>query len=351
MIGRVVALGHVAGRDAAALMVDGQLEDLALDPPEGAGPLPGAIFRGRVGRLMKGQGGVFVDLPDGASGFIRQVRGLAPGQPVLVQVSGHAEPGKAVPVATRLLFKSRYAIVTPDAPGLNIARSLHDEDRRAALTALARAAMAGSDAGLILRSACDAAEDSDVAEDIALMRTLAEAVLADVAGPPELLVDGPSAHEIAWRDWAHPAPDEVDDSAHAFDALGITDAIEALLDPVVPLPGGGFAAVEPTHALIAVDVNTGNDTSAAAGLKANIALARDLPRQLRLRGLGGQVVVDFAPMPKRDRQVLEQVLTAAFKREGAEATLAGWTPLGNYELTRRRDRLPLTETLKNPFRP
>jgi Ribonuclease G/E len=56
-------------------------------------------------------------------------------------------------------------------------------------------------------------------------------------------------------------------------------------------------------------------------------------------------------MPKRDRQVLEQVLTAAFKREGAEATLAGWTPLGNYELTRRRDRLPLTETLKTPFRP
>lgn len=347
MIGRVVALGTIAGREAAALMVNGQLQDLVLDPPEGAVPLPGAIFRGRVGRLMKGQGGVFVDLPDGVSGFIRQVKGLAPGQPILVQVSGHAEPGKAVPVAIRLLFKSRYAILTPDAPGLNIARSLHDEDRRAALTALAKTAMTGSDAGLILRSACDGAEDGDVAEDIARMRTLAEAVLADVAGPPELLVAGPSAHEIAWRDWAHPIPDEVDDSTQAFDALGVNDAIEALLRPDFPLPGGGFAAIEPTRALIAIDVNTGNDTTPAAGLKANIALARDLPRQLRLRGLGGQVVVDFAPMPKRDRQVLDQALTAAFKREGAEATLAGWTPLGNYELTRRRDRLPLSDLL-NP---
>ena len=79
----------------------------------------------------------------------------------------------------------------------------------------------------------------------------------------------------------------------------------------------------------------------AAALKANIAAARDLPRQLRLRGLGGQVVVDFAPMPKRDRATVEQVLRAAFKGEAAETSLAGWTALGLYELVRKRDRLPL----------
>ena len=103
--------------------------------------------------------------------------------------------------------------------------------------------------------------------------------------------------------------------------------------------------IEPTRALVAVDVNTGPDTSPAASLKANIAAARDLPRQLRLRGLGGQVVVDFAPMPKKDRATLDQVLRAAFKGEGAETSLAGWTTLGLYELVRKRDRLPLAEVL------
>ena len=73
--------------------------------------------------------------------------------------------------------------------------------------------------------------------------------------------------------------------------------------------------------------------------------ARDLPRQLRLRGLGGQVTVDFAPMPKKERAVLEQVLRGAFRADGSETSLAGWTPLGLYELQRKRDRLPLVRGL------
>jgi Ribonuclease G/E len=94
-----------------------------------------------------------------------------------------------------------------------------------------------------------------------------------------------------------------------------------------------------------VDVNTGPDTSPAAGLKANIALARELPRQLRLRGLGGQVVLDLAPMPKKDRRVFEDALRAAFRRDDIETVLAGWTPLGHYELQRKRARVPLTDVI------
>ena len=129
-------------------------------------------------------------------------------------------------------------------------------------------------------------------------------------------------------------------------AASVDEMVDALTSEVVPLPGGGHMAIETTRALIAVDVNTGADTSPAASLKANIAAARDLPRQLRLRGLGGQVTVDFAPMPKRDRAVLEQQLRQAFKGEAAETSLAGWTPLGNFELQRKRDRLPLAVILK-----
>ena len=121
--------------------------------------------------------------------------------------------------------------------------------------------------------------------------------------------------------------------------------IDALRSPRVDFDNGGHMMVEPTRALVAVDVNTGPDTSPAASLKTNIAAARDLPRQLRLRGLGGQVVVDFAPMPKKDRSILDQVIKAAFKAEGGETNLAGWTVLGLYEMTRKRDRLPLASLL------
>jgi ribonuclease G len=344
MKGRLLVLDEIAGRQAAALLVDGRLEELAIDP-DAEVAVPGAIYRAVADRPVKGQGGIFVKLPEG-SGFLRQVSGVAPGQRLLVQVTGPTEPGKAVPVTTRLLFKSRFAIVTPDAPGLNISRKIKDEERRSDLSALATAGMADADErlGLILRSGCLEAEDAAVAEDIAAMRGLAEAVLADLAGGPELLVDGPSAHDLAFRDWLDPAVDDADTDPESFDRHAVTDALEALRTPRVALDAGAHMMIEPTRALVAVDVNTGPDTSPAASLKANIAAARDLPRQLRLRGLGGQVVVDFAPMPKRDRHILDQVLKAAFKTEG-ETNLAGWTTLGLYELTRKRDRLPLAELL------
>ncbi len=345
MKGRVVVLGELRGREAAALMVDGRLEDLLIDAGEAVTLAPGAICRGVVDRQIKGQGGVFLRLPGGEKGFLRETGGLAPGQAVLVQVSGGAEPGKAVPVSARLLFKSRYAIVTPDAPGLNVSRRIRDSETRAALAALAGEAMAGSVAGLILRSACEGAEAEEISADVAQMRALAEAVLADLPGAPELLFDAPTPHEEAWRDWAEPAPDEVADAPGAMAAHGVPEALAALLSPRVTLPVGAHMQIEPTRALIAVDVNTGSDHSPAAALKANIAAARELPRQLRLRGLGGQIVVDFAPMAKRDRATLEQQLRAAFKGEAAETSLAGWTPLGNFELSRKRDRVPLASIL------
>ncbi len=343
MIGRVVVLDEVNGQPAAALVVDGQLEELLIDPADDT-PLPGAIYRAVADRPMKGQGGMFVRLPEG-SGFLRQTTGIAPGQRLIVQVTGPAEPGKALPVSTRLLFKSRLAIVTPDAPGLNISRRIKDDDRRADLEAVAAEAMAGADEslGLILRSAAAFSADAEIAEDIAVMRGLAGTVLTDLNGGPELLVEGAGAHETAWRDWADPAPDEVIEGG--FEAQGVHEMIAALREDRVSLVGGGNMTIEKTRAFVAVDVNTGPDTSPAASLKVNIAAARDLPRQLRLRGLGGQIVIDFAPMPKKERAILDQVIRAAFKSEAAETNLAGWTTLGLFELTRKRDRLPLSELL------
>jgi Ribonuclease G/E len=286
---------------------------------------------------------MMLDLPEGRSAFLRQTSGIAPGQPLLVQVAGHAEPGKAVPVTTRLLFKSRYAILTPEAPGVNVSRAIRDEERHAALTALGAAATLPAGAGLILRSAAETAEDDDIAADIEALAEAARAVLGDADGRrPEVLLDAEDPHIVAWREWD---ADEVASAPGALDRHGVPDMIAALRDPVVPLPGGASMIVEPTRALVAVDVNTGSDASPAAGLKANIAAARALPRALRCRGLGGQVTVDFAPSPKKDRRQVETTLRAAFKNDPVETVLAGWTPLGHFELQRKRERLPLSEVL------
>lgn len=344
LIGSIVALDHYKGRETAAYLVDGRLEDLFIAPLQDV-LAPETLCRGKMGRPVKGLGGAFVDLPAKLTGFLRQTKGLRPGAPVLVQVSGLAEPGKAIPLTTRLLFKSRFSIVTPDAPGLNISRQITDQQRLQELSECARLAMAGADPslGLILRSAADGADIDVITDDIRQMRSRAEAILSDQDGAPEVLVTAPSPHMAAWCNW--PSPDTLDDKGGSFERHAIAEAVDALLNPVVGLRNSATMIIERTHAFVAVDVNTGSDTSPAAAMKANIAAIRELPRQLRLRGLGGQVLIDLAPCAKKDRQAIEQSLRAAFRSDGRDTVLAGWTPLGNFELTRKRDRIPLTDLL------
>ena len=341
MKGRIIALGELNGNEAAALLVDGRLDDLLLETDA---PAPGTIYRATAGRPIKGQGGMFVNTPDG-TGFLRQVKGLAPGDTLLVQVTGFAEPGKAMPVTQKLLFKSRYAIITPSAPGINISRAIKDDDLRDKpcwKSPMKR--WQATTMGLILRSSCADADADDIAQDIAQMRDLATAVTGDAIGTePEKLLDGDGPHTLAWREWVEPA--DVNSDATSFADLGVLDQIDMLRDVKVPLPGGASIYVEPTRALTAVDVNTGADTSPAAGLKANLAAARELPRQLRLRGIGGQITLDLAPMNKKDRRQFETTLRAAFRADQVETALVGWTPLGHFELQRKRDRVALSEII------
>lgn len=339
MKGRTIILDHLGDIEAAALMVDGKLDDFLIDSDA---PRVGTVYRAIADRPVKGQGGMFLKTPDGAA-FLRQIKGLAPGQTILVQVSGHAEPGKAIPVTNKLLFKSRYAIVTPDAPGLNISRSIKDEQERDRLLEIAHEAAGGAELGLILRSSCAGADADDIAEDIANMMALADTVANDDAQEMDALSEGDGPHLLAWRDWVAPA--EIVTEAGSFAEHGVLEELDRLTSAQVPLGNGASIYVEPTRALVAVDVNTGSDASLAAGVKANMACARVLPRALRLRGLGGQITLDLAPMPKKDRRIFESALRAAFRADEVDTTLVGWTPLGHYELQRKRARPVLAEVL------
>ena len=188
--------------------------------------------------------------------------------------------------------------------------------------------------GIILRTACEGVDAETLTGDLTATWAAASQVLADTGRDAERLLDGPDAHALAWRDW------QGDDMSEDWDE--VADQIDALRVPEVTL-GAATAYIEPTRALVAVDVNT--PEGGAGGFKANLLLARELPRQLRLRGLGGQIVLDLAPMPKKDRKAFESALRGAFRADPVETSLIGWTPLGHFELTRRRERRPLTELL------
>lgn len=332
------------GAAAAALLVDGRLDDLMIDPAaDDPAPRPEAVHRAVVGRPMKGVGGVIVELGGGATGFLRGPKPPAPGSRLLVQISGWADPAKAPPVSARLALKGAFAILTPGAPGLNLARSIAEGSGRDALAALASRAMAGAadDLGLILRSLAAEAGEAEIADEIAALRARWEALAAaGASGPAACLEPAPGAAAIARRDWRDRPDEPVDEHPETLAREGVWEMVAELLAPRAPI-GQGWMSVEATAALVAIDVDTGGDLTPAAALKANLAAARELPRQLRLRGLGGQVAIDFAPLAKRDRPRIEAALRAALRPDGVDTTLAGWTPLGHLELLRKRARRPL----------
>lgn len=338
MKGLQIVLDEIAGRFAAALMRDGQLEDFLLTAADDAPPSPGSIFRAVADRPLKGQGGMMMKLPDKQMALFRGSKGIRPGETFLVQVTSYAEPGKAVPVTDRVIFKGRFVIVTPGAKGINVSRQIRDEEEKVRLLDILYGLELPEDVGVIIRSNAEGANEEAISEDAAHFLGLAHAVLSDDGRDAELLVDGGDAHEIALRDWVH------SEAVEGFAEHGVLDALAMLETPAVSL-GSTTLYIEPTRALIAVDVNTGGDFSPASGLKANLACARALPRQLRCRGLGGQITLDLAPMAKKDRKQFEQALRSAFKADAVETALVGWTPLGHFELQRKRERMPLPKGL------
>lgn len=327
MKGRVILLS----RGHAALVVNGRLEDLLLETGDVS---VGDVYRAEIERVLPKGAGAFVTLgKDRPRGFLR---GTVPEGAFLAQVTGIPEPGKAIPVSERVLYKGRFLILTPGAPGVNLSRAIQKDPRAEALKAEAEATLpplVGADDGFIVRTGAARAEDGALAAEAAAL--IAARERAETGGA---LSRHPT--DVALAEWQDAATQVVDED-DAFDRFGVWDAIEALKSPRTDLPSGGWLSVEPTAALVAADVNTGGDFSPAAALKANLEAARELPRQLRLRGLGGQIVMDFAPVAKKERRRIEDALKTAFQRDPVETSLAGWTTLGLFELSRKRERRPL----------
>jgi Ribonuclease G/E len=264
----------------------------------------------------------------------------------LVQVSRWADPGKAAPLTDRPVLKGRALLLTPGAPGANVARSVKGRQAREWLEALAEQALRGApqDLGVVMRSAAETMDDAEILDEAAGLREAwAHAQAAAVGPEPVLLRPAPDAESRAQRDW--PAPDDALDGDDAFERIGVWDALRALRGPRVDLGRGAWMSVEATAALTAVDVNTGDDFAKGAAQAANLSACAALPRQLRLRGLGGLVYLDLAPIKKGARQGVDAALKRAFADDPVETRVVGWTPAGAVEMQRRRERPPLAPYL------
>jgi ribonuclease G len=398
--GDEILINVAPGETRVAVLEQGVLQDVIVERAARRG-LVGNIYRGRVARVLPGMQAAFVDIglartaflhaddipspPGTAAGATPPVRDLLrEGDPVLVQVRRDPLGTKGARVSMRLTVPSRYLVLLPGEPGAGVSALITAESERDRLRAAVTDLVAGSGDGCIVRTAADGVAGPELAADYAFVRELWALIRASGATAPlpglvhaELPVEARVLRELrqpaAARVWVD-APD-VADALRAFaarfvpelagrievhadprpllDRHGVEDELTRLLGPRVALRSGGHLVIERTEAMTTVDVNTGafvgHRDQEETILRTNLEAAQAVARQLRLRNLGGIVVIDFidlATAPHR-RQVLE-TLQAAVAGDPGRPQVVDVDALGLVVLTRKRTRDSLDEVLARP---
>ncbi|MEJ0026305.1 MAG: Rne/Rng family ribonuclease [Rhizomicrobium sp.] len=369
--------------------------------------LIGNIILGRVQRVLPGMQAAFVDVGLERAGFLgaREARCLADlpgfdeermpkigecvheGQEILVQVVKDPIGEKGARLSANITIPGRLAVLVPNTPGVALSRRIEEEGERARLLALGEAMIAeGGDrlvpgAGYILRTAAGEASLADLKEDAERLAEAWRPVLAkrQLARAPATLYHDLDPVERTMRDTVRSYTTKVviDDAAAAeaaraycrrampeaeskvelfkgpgalFDAYDIEDEIARLTVPKVPLPSGGWITIEGTEALTAVDVNSGSFT-ASTGLEetsyhVNLEAADEIGRQVRLRGIGGLIVVDFIHLgdAKNIEKVLD-TLAESLSKDHTPTQISPMSEFGLVEITRKRIRDPLVKLM------
>jgi len=346
----------------AAVVVDGRLTDLQIDNT--ARPtLVGAVFLGRVTRILASMNAALVDIGNGPAG-VSPIIGRAPaaGASVLVQARADARGTKGPILTSDWTLVGRRLIHAPSIKGVVVSKRVGDAAARSELIKRVEAAVTG--AGWIVRSGALGASVEELAIEADALSVERRGIETAMDGPaPRPLRPAPPAYlraltdlgaepltalrfadaealEITRRWCLDHAPDWIDRiTVHSgplplFDEDDLDREIASLTDKTVPLPGGGSLVIERTEALWAVDVNGGERSNA---LSVNLDAARELARRLRLREMSGVIVVDFINMrAPGDRERLIGALTGLVADDPARVQVYGLSKLGLAEMTRDR---------------
>jgi ribonuclease G len=365
----------------AALLEDGRLAEVDL-LDQAAEDVRGQIRLGRVRRVECDLGAAFVDcgLPAdawlgardarfavGAGRDVPIERMLGEGQGILVQVRRGSVGGKAPQVSGDVALAGTCLVLRPRRADVALSARLARTPTAAAQRA--RAARLFPGIGLVLRRSAAHASDAELLAELARLRERWQGIeaAASATTPParlhaedplqrllldhlapelERIVVGDQATLVRARTWLEewqPAmADRLVSLPDPFEATGVADQLEEALRPEVPLAGGGSLIIEATAALTAIDVNGGGRRA----LEANLAAAPEIARQLRLRRIGGTVVVDFIDPPARTaRARVVDALRAALAEDPEPVQVFPMSRFGLVEISRRRSGPSLAEML------
>lgn len=401
---------NVTPRETRVAVVEsGLLQELHIERSSKRGVL-GNIYKGRVQRVMPGMQAAFVEVGLERAAFLHAsdivpaastpLAGDAPqaerrppplitslvheGQEIIVQVVKDPIGSKGARLTTEISIPSRYLVLLPDSQTIGVSSRIEDETERQRLRQLVQGLAGEGGYGYIVRTNAEGVEAGFIAQDISYL-TRAMEILRQrgrSAAVGECLFDDLSLPMRAMRDMLHAGVGTVQiDSREMFDKVqrfaqqlmpeladrirlysgtrpifdlyGVEDEIGRALNKEVPLKSGGYLVFDQTEAMTSVDINTGSflgqKNLEETAYRTNLEAAQAVARQLRLRNLGGIIVIDFIDMHDEEhkRQVL-RTLEKGLSADHAKTVVYDFSPLGLVEMTRKRTVESLQRQLCEP---
>jgi ribonuclease G len=375
----------------------------------GARSIVGNIYKGRVDNVLGGLEAAFVDIGLEKNGFLhvdeivlpgveapRRGRGsgrdtrqitemLKPGQEIVVQVVKDPLKTKGARLSMDLTIAGRYMVYAPYGEGVGVSRRLDDPERDRLRKEAAKLDLKG--AGAIIRTAAQGATRADLERELLYLFKLNEVLqkrVAETAAPAlvfqeadlsvrvvrdifsstfeRAIVDDPKQHHRLVSFFTRTAPELVEhvelweEDTPLFEAFGVEQVLDSTLSRRVDLPSGGYLMIDYAEALTVIDVNSGSfvGRGKAARLedtitKTNLEAADEVVRQLRLRDIGGIIVIDFIDMARaRNRDAVLKALRSALDEDRTKTFVVEISPLGLVEMTRQNVTDGVREIMTRP---
>jgi ribonuclease G len=390
-----------------AVLENGQLMELRFERGE---RVVGNIYKGVVQNVLPGMDAAFVNIGLERNAFLyvgdilpeavdadeptptpkrselrkRNIGELLKvGQEILVQVVKAPRGTKGARVTTRITLPGRYVVLMPEGSGLGISRKIEDRAERERLRQIGQK-LHPSGFGLILRTESEGKTEKEIGQDIEYLTQLWQQIRENIAQAQapalvhrdasllyrvlrdvfssevdRLWIDDPEEYEKVHEVLKVIAPALrsrvmlYDKPTPMFEHFNIEKEMERLMRRKVWLKSGGYITIDETEAFTAIDVNTGKFTGktslADTILKTNLEAVEEICRQLRLRDIGGIIVIDFIDMGRKsDHRQVMQALQRTLKRDRARFRIGRISSLGLVELTRKRTGESVTESLTRP---